>query len=164
MIDVTNEYDVSEEVVEHDSTFQMEEEIAPDNSNDAIHVRSMDGNTYLMDRNTINWEETSNNIGIMYQNLEMLQSALMNQLHAATQSADLATKDTMDMVKPFVNTNSPSFSTSEVGLGMMLTAAIAEQRHRSRQLTHNVILFFIILEVVSVFQSQSYKILLIIEY
>ena len=103
MIDVTNEYDVSEEVVEHDSTFQMEEEIAPDNSNDAIHVRSMDGNTYLMDRNTINWEETSNNIGIMYQNLEMLQSALMNQLHAATQSADLATKDTMDMVKPFVN-------------------------------------------------------------
>ena len=66
MIDVTNEYDVSEEVVEHDSTFQMEEEIAPDNSNDAIHVRSMDGNTYLMDRNTINWEETSNNIGIMY--------------------------------------------------------------------------------------------------
>lgn len=103
MIDVTDEYDVSEQVEEHDSTFTMEEEIAPTNADDVIHIKSMDGNTYLMDRNAVDWEATSQNMDVMYQNLEMLQSALMNQLHAQTQSADISTKETMDMVKPFVN-------------------------------------------------------------
>lgn len=103
MIDVTNEYDVSDEVQNHDSMNESNVGVSLDESSDAIHIRSMDGNTYLMDRNAIDWDSTSNNMGIMNQNLEMIQNYLMDLMFSQTQSADIDSDGILNIVEPFVH-------------------------------------------------------------
>ena len=101
MIDVTNEYDVSDEVTEHDANI-LQEEVGINNDENMIHIRSMDGNTYLMDADAIDWNETLKNINVMRSNLEFLHSTLMNLMFSETQSADVVTQDSLEMLKAFV--------------------------------------------------------------
>ena len=53
-------------------------------------------------------------------------------------------------MKPFLNTNCPSCSMIEVGLGMMLTAAIVVLTHITRQAAHKESFLFIVIVVMLV--------------
>ena len=97
-IDVTNENDVSEQIMDHDSMVHESEipvyhEI-PDN---ALVFHSMDGRHYLINKDLIDWDQTADNLSCLENNMTVVRQALMSMFldktHADTSYANTEIKD-----------------------------------------------------------------------
>lgn len=105
MTDVTNEHDVSDDVMLHDeSAIPSINEDDVDMSNSMRFV-SMDTNTYLMDKSIINWEETLKNKQNIEENLFFVRKVLNELIFQHNEShnsgIDEAFGPVLDFIKEF---------------------------------------------------------------
>lgn len=102
--DITEDRDVSEAVMDHDEESIPENEIPlyqeiPDN---AIIFHSMDGHHYMIDRGSVNWEQTAANEDYLQQNMFVIRQQLMNLFLSRDGVTEVDTEFARTVVKDIV--------------------------------------------------------------
>jgi hypothetical protein len=114
-IDVTEEADVSDAILEHEENPEPAKNLNTvlssalmDNNDNTIKIHSVSANTYLMDRTTVDWEQTSlpENLQKIYNNKDYIYRVLRDLMFTRNVDAEdmkkFATDQAMNFVKPFV--------------------------------------------------------------
>lgn len=114
-IDVTEEADVSDAILEHETNPEPDKSLDTvvssalmDNNDNTIKIHSVSANTYLMDRTTVDWEQTSlpENLQKIYNNKDYIYRVLRDLMFTRNADAEemkkFAIDQAMNFVKPFV--------------------------------------------------------------
>lgn len=105
--DVTDERDVSSNIEEYDTTVNpepMDIPIVDDVPETSVVFSSLDGRKYLIDKTTINWDETAANESNLIENKSMILNMLASVISERSSSADTESAEyATSVIRNFIN-------------------------------------------------------------
>ena len=106
--DVTNDRDVSDVVEEYDTSSEIMEPmdipVVDDVPESSVVFSSLDGRKYLIDKTTINWDETAANESNLVANKSMILNMLMSVISERASSVDTESAEyATSVIRNFIN-------------------------------------------------------------
>lgn len=105
--DVTDERDVSSNIEEYDTTINpepMDIPVVNDVPESSVVFSSLDGRKYLIDKTTINWDETAANESNLIENKSMILNMLMSIIYERSSSVDTESAEyATSVIRNFIN-------------------------------------------------------------
>lgn len=105
--DVTDERDVSSNIEEYDTTANpepMDIPVVDDVPETSVVFSSLDGRKYLIDKTTINWDETAAKESNLIENKSLILNMLMSIISERSSSADTESAEyATSVIRNFIN-------------------------------------------------------------
>lgn len=105
--DVTDERDVSSNIEEYDTTANpepMDIPVVDDVPETSVVFSSLDGRKYLIDKTTINWDETAAKESNLVENKSLILNMLMSIISERSSSADTESAEyATSVIRNFIN-------------------------------------------------------------